>query len=74
MQRTADARRLTADEADAWIRTLNDARLVLGTRLEVTEETTEEDLRDDPARVAAFRHYQLLSAVVDGLVEVMGNG
>ncbi len=72
VERTADARRLTPDEADAWIRTLNDARLVLGTRLEVTEESTEVDFGDEPARAAAFQHYQVLSAVVDGLVETLG--
>ena len=29
---------LTANEADAWLRALNDLRLVLGTRLDVTED------------------------------------
>jgi hypothetical protein len=67
VERTAGARRLTVDEADAWVRTLNDARLVLGVRLEVTEETTEDDRRGDPA----FHHYLVLSQVVEGLIQAL---
>ena len=31
LEQTADSERLTAEEADAWLRALNDLRLVLGT-------------------------------------------
>ncbi len=34
--------RLSAEEADAWLRALNDLRLVLGTRLDVREEALLE--------------------------------
>jgi Domain of unknown function (DUF2017) len=37
---------LDREQADAWLGCLNDLRLVLGTRLEVTEDT-EPDLIDD---------------------------
>lgn len=67
VERTAGATRLTVDEADAWVRTLNDARLVLGVRLEVTEETTEDDRRGDPA----YQHYLVLSQVVEGLIQAL---
>jgi hypothetical protein len=36
---TLDRSVLSEEELDAWLRTLNDLRLVLGTRLDVTEET-----------------------------------
>jgi hypothetical protein len=39
---TAGSDRLSADEADAWLRALNDLRLVLGTRLDVKEEALLE--------------------------------
>ncbi len=39
---------LDRPQADAWLLCLNDLRLVLGTRLEVTEETELEPDRDDP--------------------------
>jgi hypothetical protein len=67
VERTAGATRLTVDEADAWVRTLNDARLVLGVRLEVTEETTEDDRRGDPT----YQHYLVLSQVVEGLIQAL---
>jgi hypothetical protein len=71
VERTADARRLSIEEADAWIRTLNDARLVLGTRLEVTEDSTEDDFRDDPFRPGQFQLYLGLGAIVDQLVRTL---
>jgi hypothetical protein len=39
---TARADRLSAQEADAWLRALNDLRLVLGTRLDVQEDALLE--------------------------------
>jgi hypothetical protein len=71
VERTAASRRLSPEEADAWIRTLNDARLVLGTRLEVTEESTSDDFADDPVHAGMFQHYMVLGAVVDGLVHAL---
>jgi hypothetical protein len=38
LERTADATELSAAELDGWMRSLNSLRLVLGTRLGVTEE------------------------------------
>jgi hypothetical protein len=43
---------LDRDQADAWMRCLNDLRLVLGTRLEVSEETALDPAPDDPAAQA----------------------
>ena len=39
---------LDRDQVDGWLGTLNDLRLVLGTRLEVTEDTELEVPDDDP--------------------------
>jgi len=39
---------LDRDQVDAWLGTLNDLRLVLGTRLEVTEQTVLDVPGDDP--------------------------
>ena len=52
VQETAGRDRLTAEELDAWLRALNDLRLVLGTRLDVTEEMYEAEL--DPAHPRAY--------------------
>ena len=52
VQETAGRERLSAEELDAWLRALNDLRLVLGTRLDVTEETYVTEL--DPAHPQAY--------------------
>jgi Domain of unknown function (DUF2017) len=46
---TADASRLALAQVESWCGALNDVRLVLGERLEVTEEIYETGVdRDDP--------------------------
>jgi hypothetical protein len=45
---TADAKRLSRADVEAWCGVLNDLRLVLGERLGVTEDMYEEDLGRDP--------------------------
>src|SRR5262249_39104955 len=65
--------RLDADQAQAWLRALNDVRLALGVRLEVTEEFEQQwqDLdASDPAR-AAFEVYAWLGAVQESLVQAL---
>jgi len=52
VEETAGRDRLSAEELDGWLRALNDLRLVLGTRLDVTEETYETEL--DPAHPQAY--------------------
>jgi hypothetical protein len=44
LEETAGRERLSAEELDAWLRALGDLRLVLGTRLDVTEETYERPI------------------------------
>jgi hypothetical protein len=71
MESTVDADRLDVDQMAAWLGALNDLRLVLGTRLEVTEDTVETDFpRGDPRReTLALYHYLgwLESQAVDAL-------
>jgi hypothetical protein len=44
MESTLDAPRLDQEQVTAWLSALNDIRLVLGTTLDVTEETYERDV------------------------------
>ena len=70
---TLDRDRISAEDADAWLRALNDARLVLGTRLDVTEDTDLAALdRRDP-RAAHAAVYLYLSWLVEQLVEALAN-
>ena len=61
---------LDRDEADAWLGTLNDLRLVLGTRLEVTEDT-ELDPRPDDPRAQALQVYSWLGWLQESLLHVL---
>jgi hypothetical protein len=68
---TIDSERLDAEQADAWLRALNDLRLVLGTRLDVREDTFAEELgRDDP-RAPALAVYAYLSWMQEQLIEAL---
>jgi hypothetical protein len=71
---TVDHKRLSAEEADAWLRTLNDLRLVLGTRLDVQEDTFASDLRPDDPDAPALAAYGYLSWVQEQLVEALTSG
>jgi hypothetical protein len=68
---TVDRDRLTAEEADTWLRALNDLRLVLGTRLDVQEDmfATEPDLSDPRGHALAV--YAYLSWIQEQLVEAL---
>ena len=58
---------LDRDQVDAWLGTLNDLRLVLGTRLEVTEDTPLEVPDDDP-RAQALLVYGWLGWLQESLL------
>jgi hypothetical protein len=66
LEATAESDRLTAEEADAWLRALNDLRLVLGTRLDVQEGT----LLDEP-RTPELAIYGYLSWLQEQLVAAL---
>src|SRR5579859_1037745 len=64
---------LTRDQAQAWLKALNDVRLALGVRLNVTEEFEEQWSRlaaDDP-QWAAYEVYAWLGAVQESLVQAL---
>jgi hypothetical protein len=64
---------LTHDQAHAWLRALNDVRLALGVRLNVTEEFEEQwgRLRADDPQWAAYEVYAWLGAVQESLVQAL---
>ncbi len=68
---TLDRDRLSAEEADTWLRALNDLRLVLGTRLDVQEDTFASELRPDDPRAPALAVYGYLSWIQEQLVEAL---
>jgi hypothetical protein len=62
---------LSLEEADAWLRALNDLRLVLGTRLDVTEDLDYEDLDPREPRGRDLIVYAYLSWFQEELVEAL---
>ena len=68
---TLDQEWLSAEQADAWLRALNDLRLVLGTRLDVQEDTFAEQLRQDDPRAPALAVYAYLSWMQEQLIEAL---
>jgi len=64
---------LTHDQAHAWLKALNDVRLALGVRLNVTEEFEQQwgRLRADDPQWAAFEVYAWLGAVQESLVQAL---
>lgn len=68
---TIDAPKLTGDQLDTWMRVLNDVRLVLGTLLDVSEDTDVLDADLDGEDAAQRVAYVVLSSIVDDAVEAL---
>ena len=65
--------RLDGDQAAAWLRTTNDLRLALGTRLDITEDTEPPDeIVDEQDQQLAV--YYWLTALQGSLVDALAAG
>jgi Domain of unknown function (DUF2017) len=62
--------RLTFEQADAWLASLNDVRLALGTALDVTEDMPDQ-LPDEDPREPHLEVYHWLTWVQESLVQAM---
>ncbi len=69
LEETADRDRLSEAELEAWIGAVNDLRLVLGTRLGVTEEVYDRELDSSDPRAPELAVYVYLSWLQEQLVE-----
>lgn len=69
VERTVDAESLTHEELSAWMAALNELRLVLGTRLDVTEDMPEP--ADDDPMAPAFGLYAYLSWLQEQVVSAL---
>jgi hypothetical protein len=67
------ALKLTADDARHWLGALNDLRLTIGTRLEVSEDESSElyHLPDDDPRKPLVMAYLWLGGLQETLVEAL---
>ena len=62
---------LSEEQAEAWLAVINDARLALGTRLDVTEELDLSGLDPDDPDTAPFAVYWWLGMLEERLIEVL---
>ena len=72
MAATVDATRLDEEQLTGWLGSLNDLRLVLGTRLDVSEDQAPL-ARDDP-RAPAMALYGYLTWLQQQVVEALAEG
>lgn len=71
MEQTIDAERLDEEQVLGWLGALNDLRLVLGTRLDVTEDMYEREMEPDDPRAPAFAVYTYLGWLQEQVVEAL---
>jgi uncharacterized protein DUF2017 len=68
---TVDREHVSEDELHAWLSALNDLRLVLGTRLGVTEETYEDGIDEADPQADDLALYAYLTWLQDGILEAL---
>ncbi|MCW2495541.1 DUF2017 family protein [Jatrophihabitans sp.] len=61
---------LDATGCDRWLRVLNDLRLTIGTRLDITDDAGPPDIDPSDPQSMSYLVYGWLSAVQDGLVRI----
>lgn len=71
MEQTIDASRVSEEQLLAWLSSLNDLRLVLGTRLGATEDDDPEDIADDDPQAPAYAVYYYLGWLEEQVVEAL---
>jgi Domain of unknown function (DUF2017) len=68
MKATVEARHLDEEQVLAWLSTVNDLRLILGTRLGVTDERQNEEVPDEDPRAQAYALYHYLGFLEEQIV------
>ena len=72
LEATAMQERLDQEETLAWLRCINDVRLMIGTHLDVTEDEEQvEEFMSDPATEHAAIVYIALSELIELLVRAV---
>ena len=71
MEETAGAEHLEEEQLAAWLGAVNDLRLVLGTRLDVTEETYERPPVEKGPDAEAFAVFVYLGMLEEQIVEAL---
>jgi hypothetical protein len=73
VERTVRASDVSEDELLDWMKVVNDARLVLGTRIEITEQATQRDYPADHPDHDSFGVYVYLTWLEDRILRALGD-
>jgi hypothetical protein len=74
VEATADAERLTEEQLTAWLKVLNDLRLVIGTSLDVQEDhDPANDVPPDDPRAPLAALYWFLSYLLEAAVQALSD-
>jgi len=71
VEESMHGRTLTEDQVHQWMNAINSIRLVLGTRLDVSEDEDPDDIADDDPDRALWLSYALLSQMLSMLLAVV---
>ncbi|HVF08507.1 MAG TPA: DUF2017 family protein [Actinomycetota bacterium] len=74
VERTLGADELTEAELLAWLGSLNSIRLVIGTRIGVTEDSVEGDFAGDEQAAEMFSLYAYLTWLEGWVIEALDEG
>ena len=72
MERTVDSSELSEEELLIWMGAVNDFRLLLGTRIDIKEESTESDYPEGEPNHDSFQIYVYLTWLQDRMLRALG--
>jgi hypothetical protein len=72
LERTVEAPELSEEELLVWMGAVNDLRLLLGTRIDITEESKEDDYPEGDMNHDAFQVYAYLTWLEDRMLRALG--
>ncbi len=73
IEETVESERLTEEQAHSWLAALNDLRLVLGTRLDVSEEMLGDEVDPSDPQAPALALYGYLSWLQEQMVDALSS-
>ena len=72
LERTVGSSELTEEELLTWMGAVNDFRLLLGTRIDIKEESTESDYPEGDPNHDSFQVYVYLTWLEDRMLRALG--
>jgi hypothetical protein len=71
LERTVEGGEVDEETLSAWMRALNDLRLVLGTRLDVSEDDDPMDIDPDDPMASAWAIYHYLAGLQSMIIDAL---